>query len=457
MILANLQNKFMGRYRAHPQAVIVTCFFNPYNNPYRLIAFNKFYETIKHLPHRVVECVIGDTKPQLSEDNKNITRVYTTDVLWHKEALLNGVIAKLPRQFEYIFWVDADVLFTNKDWIVDAVGQFKKGAKVLQPFEFCVHLDKDETKPSYNLAPIKREILNGKHDKFGVGRTVWRSFCANISSGSLYALSEQYDTHGHVGFAWGATRDLLTRVPLYDRALIGGADHIMAHAAAGQIPHECIAKSFTEDIQAVNDWSRRFYQAAQGRIGYVSGDLFHIWHGDLKNRQYLKRIREFTPHTKNIRHRDVNGLFVTGSNGGDSYVRNYMRHRENVDDGFLNSAVIGYMTDSTLMGTLLGRNPLGAMLGDALNTDRDVRQHNIPREVDPQDNIGSVPVNEPAHHTHSSIEPLAMPMDYRGETNNASEIRETPTEHWDGERAAQESMNNDVASNNEACASENFS
>jgi hypothetical protein len=40
-------------------------------------------------------------------------------------------------------------------------------------------------------------------------------------------------------------------MPLYDRALIGGADHIIAHAAAGQIPHSCITKSFTDNLDEV--------------------------------------------------------------------------------------------------------------------------------------------------------------------------------------------------------------
>jgi hypothetical protein len=458
-MFGNLKNRVLGRYRSHSEAVIIACYFNPYNNPYRLRAFEKFYETIQHLNHRVVECVVGDGKFQLPQ-NKNIARVKTSDVLWHKEALLNGIIAKLPREFKYVFWLDADVLLTNNDWLVDAIAEFKRGAKILQPFEFCVHLDKDEEKPSYSLSSIKREILNNSHMQTGVGRTVWRSFCANVASGSVSAQSTQYDTHGHVGFAWGATRELLNRVPLYDRALIGGADHIIAHAAAGQISHPCIAKSFTEDLQAVNEWSRRFYRETQGAIGYVGGDLYHIWHGDLKSRQYLKRIREFTPQTKQIRHRDVNGLYVTNSRGGDSYVRDYMRQRENPDD-FLRSALIGYATDSPILGGLGGGNFLGGLVGSSLrdHADRDVRQYSVPREVDPQENqspIHAPAVREPERDSTTPIVPFSSPVDSNGDTNNVPDIRETPTEHWDGEQAAHDSTGNGVVSN-ETCSTENFS
>lgn len=49
-------------------------------------------------------------------------------------------------------------------------------------------------------------------------------------------------------------------------------------------------ESFTEDIEAINNWSRKFYSIVGGSIGYTKGDLFHMWHGDLKDRKYLKRI-----------------------------------------------------------------------------------------------------------------------------------------------------------------------
>jgi hypothetical protein len=134
--------------------------------------------------------------------------------------------------------------------------------------------------------------------------------------------------------------------------------------------------------------------------------VYHIWHGTLESRQYLKRIQDFTPTAKKINKRDKNGLFITDD---DSYVREYFEKRENTghtetlydefyskskkvtnrkntdkeaydkkraelrreypnhDDSFIESMLIGYMTDSTLMGTALGGNVLGAMVGDMMN------------------------------------------------------------------------------------------
>lgn len=359
------------KYVNHPEAVIIACYFNPEKNPYRLIAFNKFYESIKHLNHRIVECVIGDAKPELNHDNPNFSLVHTQTTLWHKETLLNGLIKKLPYSFKYVMWVDADVLFTNKNWLVDAVNELQK-KRIVQLFEYCVHLEQDQYEPDFNLDDAK-SLMNGepsvRHPR------LWRSFAANYVT-TNYSDDHNYDKHGHVGFAWGAQRSLLKEMPLYDKALVGGADHIIAHAAAGHICHNCITKSFTEDIDAVTKWSKKFFKKTKGKLGFVKGDLYHIWHGALESRQYLKRIKEFTPIAKNINKKDKNGLYITED---DTYVKNYFKHRENTgqtqttnvtvndDNSFVDSALIGYITDSALIGTVVGGNPLGAMIGDALN------------------------------------------------------------------------------------------
>jgi len=373
----SIKNKtiFANKYKAHPEAIIISCFFNPTNSPYRTKAFNIFRRSIKHLNHKIIECVIGDATPEL-EESANVKRVYTKNLLWHKESLLNNVIAELPKKYKYIFWVDADVIFTNLNWIVDGVEELKNN-NIIQPFEHCVHLDRDETEPSFDMNKLIYHKFPNR-----INSKVWRSFCANFATGLSYK-SENYNEHGHVGFAWAARRDVLDRVPLYDRALIGGADHIMAHAAAGQIGCSCIAKSFTDDIEEVKKWSYDFYTVVNKEISYVKGSLYHIWHGDIEKREYLKRVQDFTAKTKNITEKDANGLYVTADKENEAYMKNYFNHREvkpreferNIsDDNFMQSVAMGYVTDSTILGTVLGGNPLGAALGDMLN-DSDKSSH----------------------------------------------------------------------------------
>lgn len=322
----NLWNKLTGKYLNDPETVIISCYFNPYGSPYRTKAFKIFYDSIKHLNHRIVECVIGDAKPEL-ETNKNISRVHTEGLLWHKEALLNKLVETLPIRFKYVLWVDADVIFVNKNWMVDAAKELRSGKKIVQLFDYCIHLNKDEVKPSFDFTfDVARQAAIASVRR----PDVWRGFASNyVSYDRKKAASENYDEHGHVGFAWGARRSLLEAVPLYDKALIGGADHIIAHAAANHIPHKCITKSFTDDIKAVTDWSERFQKrVGPNGLGCVNGVLYHIWHGDIEKRDYLRRIKDFTPLTKGIYEKDKNGLYVSSSGYGTEYIKTYFKNRE---------------------------------------------------------------------------------------------------------------------------------
>lgn len=315
-----------NRYKTRSNAVIVSCFFNPKNSPYRLIAFHKFYRSIKHLNHRIIECVIGDAKPQLP-DSPYITRVYTDSLLWHKEALLNKVIKDLPKRFKYVFWVDADVKFLNQNWMIEAVEVLQKN-NVCQLFKNAVHLQKDKNEPCFN---VESETLRVNSNKDCEDPKVQRSFSANYVQSKERAADRVYKVHGHVGFAWGARREVLEACPLYDHALVGGADHIMAHAAAGHIPHECIRKSFTDDITAVEEWMRKFYSIVQGKIGCVDGTLYHYWHGEAEKRKYLQRIRDYTSKNKTVLEKDCNGLYVNN----EGYLDEYFTNRECALDEFL--------------------------------------------------------------------------------------------------------------------------
>ena len=379
---------YPNRYKGHSEAIIISCFFNPQNSPYRIKAFNIWYDSIKHLNHKIIECVIGDVKPQLPQ-NDNIERIYTESLLWHKETLLNKIISELPAKYKYIFWIDADVTFTNKNWLVEGVEQMQNGCTIIQPFEYCVHLDKDQLKPEFDLQ-FAKVMYDPKGSIVQRSKRLWRSFSANCVTNKVNARSENYDVHGHVGFAWGATRELLDEVPLYDKALIGGGDHIIAHAAAGQIGHVCITKSFTDDIDDVLNWSKLFHVYAKGKIGYVEGDLFHIWHGDIDKRDYFNRIVNFTSKAKEINIKDKNGLYVSKDKESIKYMKNYFKQREvdyraihKDDDRFWESFMYGYMFNDGMMGGVMGGNYGAAMMGDMLN-DSENQQNN----------------NEEHHHHH---------------------------------------------------------
>jgi hypothetical protein len=291
-VLKSVVNPENNIYVGHAEAVILSCFFNPKKSEFRTKAFYKFYETIKHMNHKIVELAIGDDPFQLTDlnENPNILRLRTKTLLFHKEGLLNFLFRNLSNEYQYIFWIDADILFTNNNWITDSVKLMQSGSTILQPFEYCFHLDENETKPSYDIDEAKQQSKSVVLPRNS--RKCWRSFAANYADKSTFE-DEDYDIHGHVGFAWCATRSVLERTNgLFDKALIGGADHIMAHAAVGQIPHNCINKVYNNNnndvkkknsndnnnenvkhnhnenneqtLHEVIEWSRKFFESTEG-------------------------------------------------------------------------------------------------------------------------------------------------------------------------------------------------
>ncbi len=329
MIKSFFKNLFLseGQYRYHSEAVIIACYYNPTGSDYRYRAFQRWYESIKHLEHRITELVIGNNSYELPK-SPYIEEVRTDTLLWHKEALLNRIISKLPKKYKYVFWLDTDVLFTNPNWLIGGVERLQH-VQLIQPFEYCVHMQKDEQEPSFDLQHAKALFWNR-------GRLVpnfWRSFCANFVTNGTIPNSYTDPMHGHVGFAWGARRDILDRIPLYDQALIGGADHIMADAAVSPFTSECIRKNFAGVMMpSIESWSAKWWFLIEGKVDYVGGSLYHIWHGDLEKRNYGRRIREFSPLQSKVVNRDHNGLFVTDDPEPINYFHNYIHHRDAIHD-----------------------------------------------------------------------------------------------------------------------------
>lgn len=370
--LTQVKNVFTTGYKNHSEAAIVTCYYNPENNQDRLYAFKEFYKKTQHLNLFVIEASIKGSPTHLdSLGVKNLTTVSVDSNLWHKETLLNKLIKSLPKKYKYVFWLDADVIFTNDNWLVEGVEQLKTH-KIIQPFEYCFHLNEIE---SIHLKPTKEKMSEkATVNMVYPNRSCWKSFCYNWKVYNYSAQSEIYDIYGHVGFAWGAQREFIETIGLYEKALIGGADHIMAIAATGRFFHPSIEKAYSDDIVNVRVYMQEFYNLLGGdnQLSYVKGDLYHIWHGDLKKREYYKRIKDFTKHAAKAK-KDKSGFYQVEEPQATSYYDNYYKKRETNtierkdDDDFLTSLVIGYATDSSLTGALLGGNALGAMLGDSLN------------------------------------------------------------------------------------------
>lgn len=221
-----------------------------------------------------VECVFGDEEFELPESD-DVLRIKTDSVLWQKEALLNLAAESLTPDVDAVAWIDCDVIFDNKNWVKETMEALDR-APVAQLFKSCLRLERDG----------------------GIGATpdVAESFASVMNRFPESMSMQRYDIHGHTGYAWAMRRELFEKVGLYSHAISGSADHFMAHAIFGDYGF-CVENALKHDSVQINhlkEWGEKFHALAGGKIALVEGTIRHLWHGDLKNRNYFMRMHEIT-------------------------------------------------------------------------------------------------------------------------------------------------------------------
>jgi hypothetical protein len=93
-----------------------------------------------------------------------------------------------------------------------------------------------------------------------------------------------------MGSAWAARRESLDGLGLYDACILGAGDRAILCAAIGEFDGGVSAVRMTRrHAEHYRAWAASFADAMGGRIGYVDGRIFHLWHGDRRDRKYGER------------------------------------------------------------------------------------------------------------------------------------------------------------------------
>jgi hypothetical protein len=222
-------------------------------------------------PLFVVECAIDDDL-EMALPSEPFLRFRSHAALWQKERLLNEAIRQLPERFTKVAWIDADVLFANADWAVDASRLLDEFA-VVQLCEQIVRLPR------------------GRHAYMGHGE-VWDSFAAVYRNEPNAMLGGDFGAHGHTGIGWAARRSVLEHGGLYDACIVGGADHFIAHAFCGDWESACITRMMGANSswhRHASEWAKSVYPLVRAQMGVVPGAALHLWHGDMASRQHARR------------------------------------------------------------------------------------------------------------------------------------------------------------------------
>jgi hypothetical protein len=307
----------------------IATYFNPagYRNKYD--NFRLFSDSLKRqgLPLIVVEAVMGDKAFELQDGAADrVIHVRYSAVLWQKERLYNLALQHLPADCDKVVWLDADVLFASETWVADLSRKLEEFL-VVQPFEEAIQLPKEVKKI---LSPSQAAA-----SKFIAPSSVaWWLLSDCPKDGSI---------SGHPGYACAARRSILDRFGFYDRGIVGSGDSIIMGAFFGIDPHVhgYIHVDHAPLLDHASIWSAQVAAAVRGSVSFISGTVYHLWHGSRQNRFYFERgalLVDFDPE-KDIAI-DAQGCWAWATNKPHLHarVRGYfwMRHEES-DDHFLST------------------------------------------------------------------------------------------------------------------------
>lgn len=272
----------------------VSCHFNPCRYTRRL-ANHRHFRAALGVPLLTVELSHDGTFELGTDDADLIVRRTCPDVLWQKERLINLALDELPQSCDLVAWIDADILFARDDWMAETAARLRSDACILQlysrftdlpagvPPEDAAALDLPPTGSSFAALAATKEH---DHELFD----------------APWGISEPKTINGVAtikrmrssGFAWAARRDLLERHALYDACIVGCGDRAIACAAYGRASTSSQCSWIVNERQRAHflRWAEPFSRDVGGRIGFVEGHVFHLWHGDLIDRRYRERYHD---------------------------------------------------------------------------------------------------------------------------------------------------------------------
>lgn len=265
-------------------------FYNYSNSKYRLDNLYSFideYKTKHNLRIVVVEAIHNGERPlqDLSNDIYAHVKYPIKQKLWHKENLINVAIKQhLPKDWNYVCWIDSDIHFLNKNWVNDAINE-------LSFYDFIQLFD------SAILLKEKNEVFS--LDNNFLIYSSWLKFCKNkfinpknkfeLINKKLYEdLQKEIVFEPHSGFAWGTNRNFYNKIEkLWDYNLIGGADDIIAKCVTQNIQDHPFKILYSEEYEkTLLQYYNRFGSC---KYNNIRGSIVHYWHGSYKSRKYHNR------------------------------------------------------------------------------------------------------------------------------------------------------------------------
>lgn len=270
----------------------LTCYYNPLHGDLRLRNYQTFRRHLG-IPLIAVEWSAHGHFELREEDADHLIQVSGGDLLWQKERLLNiGLEKARELDVDKIAVLDADIVFENPSWY-EAVTQGLEKNVFVQCFQSIRYLRAyDYTTLSHQAlcdSPVEHAI-EGLFKFLEKGQSLYDEASRGLLSVAAVKL------RGNPGLG---TAINLKKVPdwrHYEGNIVGGGDLAMVAAINHQtdelfdmVPHT------PEQQRHLLSWAQAV-NVDSISIGSVKEQVMHLWHGEIKDRQYRQRFSVLTQH-----------------------------------------------------------------------------------------------------------------------------------------------------------------
>lgn len=262
---------------------VITTYFNPFHNLERLENYRTFKENL-NLPLITVEWA-PDSIFELSQtDADHLVQISGGDLMWQKERLLNIALSKLPENCEFVAWIDCDIVFANADWHINAK-ELLKTYNFLQLFDEVNYLSKSISR-EFDLE--KANFLPYEHTDCSLSKLIESRLNFDRNKNKV-GKDPNYQRGGAAGMALASKASTIRALKFYDGNIVGGGDSVLFASLLRTLDDYFSMRDLSVKHQMdIKEWANQII-AKSYQLGYLKGSIYHLWHGDLSQRQYLER------------------------------------------------------------------------------------------------------------------------------------------------------------------------
>jgi hypothetical protein len=220
-------------------AAVILAFFNPAKS----VRIIQNYLMVKHMLDRAnIPTYVGEVAIDADfciSPATNVFQYTSSSYMFYKENLIQTVEKHIPEQYTKIITIDADVMFDNPNWYA-ITSRALDTYTAVQMFE----------------------------------RAHWLSIDYKILTSS--EASAKIGIKGHPGFAWAFQRSWMRTIGIYEYNVMGSGDAQLYEYFSGNKLQEFALFSIPQKTDDIT-------------MSYVKLDVYHLFHGLLKNRKYYER------------------------------------------------------------------------------------------------------------------------------------------------------------------------